>query len=421
VNCQCTSTATVIFGTNDETAYTAETNKRFYLNTADPAPCDGTINGWRYCFYNPSSIGNNHIYRTTFAVYRSTDTGYQRISNVAVVSWRGRNIKALSQSFNCFNSSINDFTIEAGDIVGGCIYDPSGPPRQLDTVGQTTGHSLMRMNDESECNDNSLPTNVLSSRLSNIDSRILHVYATITGVFRVSNALKLFFPTNDVVPVVPTTPPPTTTMSTTEQTTSVTWTMATTTPSESTTTPSETMATTTPSETTTMDVATTPSDGGSSTTMTSSSTTTNPTARTTPGPTSETSSEETTTTGNSIATAQTDITTEARSAPDESTSAEIDTTMIKNDDISTIAQISAQSKGSVDLKTIIGVIIAVVLSIIAGLVVAIIVAIIIKKRGKNIGGYSLPGKKPQSNGTANGVGRSSSSRYSSALHESFFS
>jgi hypothetical protein len=104
----------------------------------------------------------------------------------------------------------------------------------------------------------------------------------------------------------------------------------------------------------------------------------------------------------------------------DSTSAEIDTTTVKDDVTSTIAQISAQNTGSVDLTTIIGVIIAVVLLIVAGLVVAIIVAIIIKKRGKHIGGYSLPGKKPQSNGTANGVGRSNNSCYSSASHESSF-
>jgi flagellar biosynthesis/type III secretory pathway M-ring protein FliF/YscJ len=106
---------------------------------------------------------------------------------------------------------------------------------------------------------------------------------------------------------------------------------------------------------------------------------------------------------------------------DEFTSAEIDTTTIKDDDISTIAQISAQSKGSVDLKTIIGVIIAVVLLIVAGLIVAIIVAIIIKKRGKSIGGYSLPDKKPQSTGTANGVGKSSDPCCFSAPHGPFIS
>ena len=93
---------------------------------------------------------------------------------------------------------------------------------------------------------------------------------------------------------------------------------------------------------------------------------------------------------------------------DESTSAGIDTTMIKDDVISTIAPKSA---GSVDLKTIIGVIISAVLLIVTGLVVAIIVAINFKRRGKRIGGYSFPGKITQSNEIANGVGKSSDSYY----------
>ena len=187
VNCQCTSTAPIILGTNDETAYTADRSRRFYLNTAAPAPCNGTINGWRYCFYNPRArdLEDGRTYSTTFAAYRATDTGYQRVSNVNVVSWSGHDIiNTLSQSFNCFNISVNDFIIEAGDIVGGCVYNPDGgSTRQLDIVGQNAaGYSLMQMNDESQCEQNSLPMSISSRQLGNIrNSRILHVYASITG------------------------------------------------------------------------------------------------------------------------------------------------------------------------------------------------------------------------------------------------
>ena len=182
VNCQCTSTAPIILGTNDETPYTADRSMRLYLNTAAPAPCNGTINGWRYCFYNPDNVNDNQDYKTTFAVYRAVGMGYQRVSNVIVVSRSGRNIGALSQSFNCFNINVGDFTIEAGDIVGGCVYDPTRGDRQLDIVGQNAaGYSLMQMNDVSECTRNSLPLSISSSQLSILDSTILHVYAKITG------------------------------------------------------------------------------------------------------------------------------------------------------------------------------------------------------------------------------------------------
>ena len=185
VNCQCTSTAPIILGTNDETAYTAERDERFYLNTADPAPCNGTINGWRYCIYNPDSISNNRNYRTTFAVYRAVNTDYQIVSgSVTRVSQRGRNINR-SQRFNCYNVRVNSFPIEAGDFVAACIYDPSGGSRQLDLIGKDVDGSLMQTNNANQCDDNSLPSNVLNSQLSNRNSRILHLYATITGMFRI--------------------------------------------------------------------------------------------------------------------------------------------------------------------------------------------------------------------------------------------
>jgi hypothetical protein len=144
---------------------------------------------WRYCFYNPGTIRNRRTYSTTFAAYRATETGYQRVSNVTVtvVSWSGRDINALSRSFNCFNISVtNNFTIEARDVVGACVYDPAGggSTRQLDIVGwNAAGYSLMRMNDESQCNNNLLSSNVFNSEVSSsyITSRILHLYATITG------------------------------------------------------------------------------------------------------------------------------------------------------------------------------------------------------------------------------------------------
>ena len=95
---------------------------------------------------------------------------------------------------------------------------------------------------------------------------------------------------------------------------------------------------------------------------------------------------------------------------DETTSAETDAVMTRDDVVSTIAQIGTQNSGSVDLKIIIGVTIVVVLLVITGIVVATIVAVFFKKRGKSVGTYSLPGKKSQSNGTvniaSNGVGKS---------------
>ena len=188
VNSLCSEQAPII-GTNNETPYTPDRNRRFYLNTAHPAPCSGTIRSWKYCFYNPNNINNDRDYRTTFAVYRAvgtgTGSGYQKVSNVTILTWHGDQI-IRSPTFNCYNVNANDFTIRAGDFVAACVYDPGerrGSIRQLDVTGRDdAGYSLMRMDDESECNDNTLPSIVSSSQLSNINNRILHVYATITGI-----------------------------------------------------------------------------------------------------------------------------------------------------------------------------------------------------------------------------------------------
>ena len=190
VNCQCIAP----IGTNSETAFTAERNRRFYLNTAHPAPCNGTINSWRYCFYNPNRINNNRFYNTTFAVYRAVGTGdsarYQRVSNVTTISRHG-NIIPRSPNFSCYNVSVNSFTIQTGDFVAACIYDPPGGSiRHLDIVGRgNTGYSLMQTNISyaNQCNENSLPSSISSSQLSSRNSRILHLYATIMGTLTVYN------------------------------------------------------------------------------------------------------------------------------------------------------------------------------------------------------------------------------------------
>ena len=177
VNCHCPAP----IGTNSETQSPVGSTG-FYLNTDHPAPCNGTINGLRYCSYKPNDIKNDRNYKTTFAIYRAVNTGYQRMSNVITVSRHG---SELSQWFNCYNVSINGFTIQAGDMVAACIYDPNGGSRQLDVVGWThnVGDSLMRMNDVSQCRETSLPSNISNSRLSEVNWRILHLYATITGIF----------------------------------------------------------------------------------------------------------------------------------------------------------------------------------------------------------------------------------------------
>ena len=185
VNSLCSSP----IGTDNETEFTAVRDHSFYLNTAHPAPCSGTITGWRYCYYRPSVLNETvTVYRTSMAIYRrmlDEDSGsytYERVSSVFSIT---EDINSHESSFMCDILDVTDFTIEAGDVVGACIFDPIDSDlrlrNQLDIVGQASGHSLLKMNDVSACASglNRLPSTISNNMLSAIDSRVLHVYADI--------------------------------------------------------------------------------------------------------------------------------------------------------------------------------------------------------------------------------------------------
>ena len=74
--------------------------------------------------------------------------------------------------------------------MGGCVYDPPGGGRQLDIIGRNAaGYSLMQMDDESQCTQNSLPLSISSRQLFILNSRIVHVYASITGRYNTGRLL----------------------------------------------------------------------------------------------------------------------------------------------------------------------------------------------------------------------------------------
>ena len=174
-------------GTKNEVEHAVVTRNRFYLNTAAPAPCSGTITEGRVCYYKPSRIRNYSDYYVTVAVYRemSDDPGqYQKISDTFVISYTGRQIKYENRNnyFVCNTFDVSpDLDIEAGDVFGACVFNPSGGNRRrLEIVGEASGSSLMEMS-SGGCSLTSIPSTISISDLSNVDSRLLHVYANITG------------------------------------------------------------------------------------------------------------------------------------------------------------------------------------------------------------------------------------------------
>ena len=175
-------------GTNDETEVSAVRDLRFYLNTANPAPCDGTITRWNYCYYGPSFL-YYASYRVTFAVYRRVASNghdvYQQISNTFTVD-RIALFDPISRGFNCHNEFIaggEAVEVQRGDVLGACIFDPDNGiilvHSQLDVVGEASDYSLLEMDDVSECDFGAVPSRILASNLREQTSRILHLYAEI--------------------------------------------------------------------------------------------------------------------------------------------------------------------------------------------------------------------------------------------------
>ena len=176
----------------------------FYLDTANPAPCTGNVTSWRVCYYGPDSVNNRGTYWATYVVYQRTRSGnsvrYGRVSEMF------RAIRAISVfttapivdgeiaqgGFNCYTDSIDvgssPLTIQAGDILGVCVFDPEDDRNflgsisvarlPLDVVGEASGGTLLQM-DTSGCSRTDIPSDIPASQLSTINSRRLHIYANV--------------------------------------------------------------------------------------------------------------------------------------------------------------------------------------------------------------------------------------------------
>ena len=176
-------------GINNETSVTCARNRRFYLNTAAPATCSGTVTSWRYCYYPQNTIRTNQDFYATLAVYRPMTSAngsvfYANVSNLLTITLPDTQLR---DGFKCstFNSTTVD--IEAGDVVGACIFNPeSGPAkRPLDLVGTAQNCSILYMGKD-ECSLSTIPSRISRAQLSNDNSKILHLYANIKSMLNIS-------------------------------------------------------------------------------------------------------------------------------------------------------------------------------------------------------------------------------------------
>ena len=193
---QCGSNS---IGNSNETAGTASRAQMFYLNTANPAPCTGNVTSWRVCYYGPDSVNRIGSYWATYAVYRrmGSSVRYMRVSEIFRAIRTIENFVSASPivdgeiiqgGFNCYDDSIDigdsPLTIQAGDILGACIFNPDGDipfivaRLPLDVVGEASGDSLLQMG-TTGCSRANIPSDVSTNQLSTVNSRRLHIYANI--------------------------------------------------------------------------------------------------------------------------------------------------------------------------------------------------------------------------------------------------
>ena len=157
------------------------------------------------CYYGPDNVDNARgSYWATYAVYRRMGSGndvkYERVSEIfralrTIERFTDVNVarvdgEIVEDGFNCYDDSIDvgnsPLTIQAGDILGACVFDPENMRfglvqvnrLQLDIVGEASGQSLLQM-DTTGCTTEAIPSNIPANQLSTQSPRKLHLYANI--------------------------------------------------------------------------------------------------------------------------------------------------------------------------------------------------------------------------------------------------
>ncbi len=161
-------------GATLSTGTTPRTSNAFYLNSARPVTCNGTINSFSYCYYRPSRRQFDD-YLATFAVYRlnSQSTAYNPVSEVFQAT---RTREEISENdFACSTVTLQrPVSVEAGDVFGACVINPSDNNKfRLYIVGRGTD-TLRRLSSQqsrSQCRGTAVPNSVsVSGNTSNWNS-----------------------------------------------------------------------------------------------------------------------------------------------------------------------------------------------------------------------------------------------------------
>ena len=152
------------------------------------------------CYYGPEVVNADGGYWATYAIYRrmSSDSQssdrYERVSEMfsavrtgeRCVGRPGIEDGEIEQGgFSCYEDTHGTgdslVTVQAGDILGACVFDPDGNRRfPLDIVGEVSGELLLAMDTVDGCTRDNLPMSISATDLSSINSRRMHLHANVS-------------------------------------------------------------------------------------------------------------------------------------------------------------------------------------------------------------------------------------------------
>lgn len=190
---------------------------QYYLNTARPASCNGTISSVDYCYYGPSQYSSDSrtgYWIAVVALYHLQLSGsYSRVSNRSMLllkrtpSDEPRSTDPILLNFNCDTYVLRStMRVQEGDVFGALLitdqiqqFIPSWAPVRahgLDLVGDSSDGYLMMnkaLDQDEEITDLgsqigisiirgdgfNLPP-ILDGLTLDTEMRVLHVYANIS-------------------------------------------------------------------------------------------------------------------------------------------------------------------------------------------------------------------------------------------------
>ena len=173
---------------------------QIYLNTAEPARCNGNITSVGYCYYGPSQYNDNPVWAAAVGLYRPEVNGsFRRVSDGLLLSkWTPNNRSSVSPEnsllldFNCDTYILDTedaLYVQQGDMFGALVFADQRflGLGGLDLVGDSSsGYQMMiksfdgfRDFIDTEDLDQQLPE-TLNGLSLDIEKRVLHVSADIS-------------------------------------------------------------------------------------------------------------------------------------------------------------------------------------------------------------------------------------------------